>query len=91
MRAHVSLIAALFLPTRAAHAVGIDYPCGDTYSIVVEPKDRAFQSFDGQTGITTTVFVPKGITIYNDKSGINWTVKTVPRKVGGKTCKKVRQ
>lgn len=84
-------VAALFLATGTAHAVGIDYFCGDTYSIVVEPKNRTYQVFEGNEKPMTTVFVPKGITIYNDKSGIKWTVKTVPRKVGGKTCRKVRQ
>jgi hypothetical protein len=83
-------VAALFLATGTAHAVGVDYFCGDTYSIVVEPKDRTINVFEQGT-FHHTEFVPKGITVHNDKSGIKWTVKRVPRKVGGKTCKKVRQ
>src|SRR5215471_18733828 len=97
----LAVIAALFLAT-GAHAAGVDYVCGDHYSIVIEPKNRTYQSYDfrGSTNekpIVSTVFVPKGITIYNDKGSEKWTVKTLPRNkrgnvtVRGKVCRKVNQ
>jgi hypothetical protein len=90
----VALLTMLCLP-QSASAVGLDYICGD-YSIVIEPKDRTFTSFDGNTQTTSTVFVPKGITVYDDKSGDKWTVKTLPRNkhgkvaVRGKTCSRAQ-
>ena len=51
-------VAALFLATGTAHAAGVDYICGH-YSIVVEPKNRTYQSFDGNTQTTSTVTVTK--------------------------------
>jgi hypothetical protein len=58
-------IAALFLAMGTAHAAGVDYICGH-YSIVVEPKNRTYQSFDGNTQTTSTVTVAKGIKISDD-------------------------
>jgi hypothetical protein len=85
-------IAALLLATGTAHAAGVDYICGD-YSIVVEPKKRTYQSFDGHTQTTSTVTVAKGIKIFaNDRLR---TVKTLPRNKSGKVavhgipCRKV--
>jgi hypothetical protein len=73
-------IAALLLATgEPVSAAGVDYVCGDIYSIVVEPKDRTYTNFDGATQTYSTIFVPKGITIHNDKTGQKWTVKALPR------------
>jgi hypothetical protein len=95
-RVFIAGLAALFLATGGpVSAAGVDYICGDIYSIVIESKDRTYESFDGSTGTTTTVFVPKGITIFNDESGDKWIVKTLPRDkrgkvvVRGKTCRKI--
>ena len=94
----LAVIAVLFLAT-GAHAAGVDYVCGDHYSIVIEPKNRTYRSYDFRSSpdpIVSTVFVPKGITIY-DKNGEKWTVKTLPRDkrgkvvVRGKTCRKIDQ
>jgi hypothetical protein len=77
-------IAALFLATGAAHAAGVDYICGD-YSIIVEPKNRTYQSFDGHTQTTSTVTVTKGIKIF-DANGELRTAKTLPRNKSGKVA-----
>jgi|SRR6516162_3802077 len=78
-------IAALLLATGAAHAAGVDYICGH-YSIVVEPKNRTYQSFDGSTRTTSTVTVTKGITINDDTSGDKRIVKKLPRNKNGKVA-----
>ena len=78
-------IAALLLATGTAHAAGVDYICGD-YSIVVEPKNRTYQSFDGHTQTTSTVTVTKGITINDDTSGDKRIVKKLPRNKNGKVA-----
>jgi hypothetical protein len=93
-RFFIAGIAALVLmATGTAHAAGVDYICGD-YSIVVEPKNRTYQSFDGHTQTTSTVTVNKGIKIF-DANGRLRTVKTLARNKSGKVavhgipCRKV--
>jgi hypothetical protein len=52
VRAVIMLIAltiAAFGIPHSALASGVDYICGDHYSIVIEPKDRTYTSFDGNT------------------------------------------
>jgi hypothetical protein len=89
-------IAALFLATGTTHAAGVDYICGH-YSIVVEPKNRTYQSFDGNTQTTSTVTVTKGITINDDTSGDKQIVKKLPRNKNGKvavhgiSCRRITQ
>jgi hypothetical protein len=78
-------VAALLLTTGAAHAAGVDYICGH-YSIVIEPKNRTYQSFDGDTQTTSTVTVTKGIKISDDANGKLRTVKTLPRNKSGKVA-----
>jgi len=82
-RLFLASITALFLATGTAHAAGVDYICGH-YSIVVEPKNRTYQSFDGNTQTTSTVTVTKGIKIINDDNGESRTVKTLPHNKNGK-------
>jgi|SRR6516162_489909 hypothetical protein len=98
-------IAALFLATgEPVSAAGVDYVCGDTYSIIIEPKDRTIKTYgrmdvdsDGVHQTETTEFVPKGITIYNDTSGDKRTVKKLPRNkkgqvaVRGNVCRRINQ
>src|SRR5262245_26419193 len=87
-------IAALFLATGAAHAAGVDYVCGH-YSIIVEPKNRTYQSWDGQT--MTTIAVAKGIKINDDTNGNSWELKRLPRGKNGKVsvhgipCQRINQ
>ena len=89
----VALLYALivYALVSAASAAGIDYICGD-YSIVVEPKNRTYQSYS--EGITSTVAVSKGITIFG-ASGEPRMVKTLPRNKSGRVavhgipCRKV--
>jgi hypothetical protein len=78
-------VAALFLTTGTADAAGVDYICGH-YSIVIEPKNRTYQSFDGNTQTTSTVTVTKGIKIFDDANGKLWTVKMLPRNKSGKVA-----
>jgi hypothetical protein len=78
-------VAALFLATGTAHAAGVDYICGH-YSIVVEPKNRTYQSFDGNTQTTSTVTVTKGIKISDDVNGKSRIVKMLPRNKSGKVA-----
>ena len=69
--------AMLFLST-----AGVDYVCGDNYSIVIEPKNRTYRSYDFRNStepIVSTVFVSKGITIHNDETGQKWTVSVRPK------------
>jgi hypothetical protein len=89
-----ALVFVGLMPIIGARAAGVDYVCGyypNVYSIVIEPKDRTFTSFNGITQTHSTVFVPKGITIYGPADE-QWTVKTLPRNkhgkvaVRGKTC-----
>ena len=84
MRLLLTGVAALFLVTGTARAAGVDYICGH-YSIVVEPKNRTYQSFDGNTQTTSTVTVTKGIKIF-DANGRLRTVKTLPRNKSGKVA-----
>jgi hypothetical protein len=92
-RFFIAGIAALLLAPGTAHAAGVDYICGD-YSIVVEPKKRTYQSFDGHTQTTSTVTVTKGIKIF-DANGRLRRMKTLPRNKSGKVavhgipCRKV--
>jgi hypothetical protein len=79
------MLFGTIIGARSAHAAGVDYICGN-YSIAIEPKDRTFESFDGNTQTYSTVFSPKGITVYDDKSGDSWTVKTLPRNKHGKVA-----
>ena len=92
--------AMLFLSTGTAYTAGVDYVCGDNYSIVIEPKNRTYRSYDFRSStepIVSTVFVSKGITIHNDETGQKWSVKTLPRNksgkvsVRGKVCRKINQ
>ena len=78
-------LAALFLTMGTAHAAGVDYICGH-YSIVVEPKNRTYESFDGNTQTTSTVTVTKGIKISDDANGKSRTVKMLPRNKSGKVA-----
>ena len=81
----LSGITALFLATGTAHAAGVDYICG-RYSIVVEPKNRTYQSFDGDTQTTSTVTVTKGIKISDDVTGKLRTLKMLPRNKSGRVA-----
>jgi hypothetical protein len=78
-------VAALLLATGTAHTAGVDYICGH-YSIVVEPKNRTYQSFDGNTQTTSTVTVTKGIKISDDINGKLRMVKMLPRNKSGKVA-----
>jgi len=80
-----SVAALSVLGASVAHAAGVDYICGH-YSIVVEPKNRTYQSFDGDTQTTSTVTVTKGIKISDDANGKLRTVKTLPRNKSGKVA-----
>src|SRR5262245_23060813 len=88
-------IAALLLATGTAQAAGVDYVCGDHYSIVIEPEDRTINVFDGRTQTRYKEIVKKGITINGENEA--WTVKTLPRNKKGKVavrgipCKKINQ
>jgi hypothetical protein len=88
-RLFLTSVAALFLATGTAHAAGVDYICGH-YSIVVEPKNRTYDSYDYNTatGIpnVSTVAVAKGIKIFDDVNGKSWTVKMLPRNKSGKVA-----
>ena len=84
-RFFIAGIAALLLATGTAHAAGVDYICGH-YSIVVEPKNRTYQSFDGNTQTTSTVTVTKGIKISDDINGKLRMVKMLPRNKSGKVA-----
>src|SRR5262245_13356445 len=95
IRALLAVAAALFLATGTAQAAGVEYVCGDCYSIVIEPEDRTIDVFDGRTQTRYKEIVTKGITINGDNEA--WTAKTLPRNKKGKVavrgipCKKLNQ
>ena len=84
-KALITGVAALLLATgEPVSAAGVDYVCGDIYSIVVEPKDRTYTSFDGDTQTYSTSSCLKELRFTTTKLARNGPSKLSPAIKGAK-------